>query len=203
MTEAVIDVEDLRRQEITAGIRNAIREMIEQAVEIAILDYQEEILTIVPEPISQQEPITPTQPQQPTKATTTTVELQYTAPLRRPVVSSPFGMRMHPIRRVMQNHNGIDFRASTGTPVYAVSCGVVFNARNESKGYGLVVRIRHENENVSLYAHLSRMDVKNGQRVNKGDVIGLVGSTGGSTGPHLHFGYRVNNIWVDPIDKIQ
>jgi murein DD-endopeptidase MepM/ murein hydrolase activator NlpD len=112
-------------------------------------------------------------------------------------------MRIHPIRKVRQHHNGIDFRASAGTPVYAVADGVVLNARNEEKGYGLVVRIKHDDDHVSLYAHLSRIDVKNGQRVKQGDVIGLVGSTGGSTGPHLHFGYRINNIWVDSLNRIQ
>ncbi|MCL2065804.1 MAG: peptidoglycan DD-metalloendopeptidase family protein [Candidatus Cloacimonetes bacterium] len=224
MSEAVIEVEDLRRQEITQDIRNAIREMIDQAVEIALLDYEEEVLSVVsivpvddvePESTPQIEPVippvqTPEVPIQPSPPPNIQPivpidpsSTQYKAPLDRLVVSSPFGMRMHPIRKVMLNHNGIDFRASLGTPVYAISGGVVFNARNESQGYGLVVRIRHDNGNVSLYAHLSRMNVRNGERVNQGDVVGLVGSTGASTGPHLHFGYRIDNVWVDLLDKIQ
>ena len=208
MTEAVIEVEDIRRQEITQDIRNSIREMIDQAVEIALLDYEEEVLNTEPETVHQPEPVTPPQqtteqPVPPIVTPTTTIEFHYKAPLDRLSVSSPFGMRMHPIRRVMLNHNGIDFRATTGTPVYAVSGGVVFNARNEAKGYGLVVRIRHDNGNVSLYAHLSSMNVRNGERVNQGDVVGLVGSTGASTGPHLHFGYRIDNVWIDLLDKIR
>jgi len=209
MSEAVIEVEDLRRQEITQDIRNTIREMIEQAVEIAILDYEEEALSAVPSvPIEDEEPesIPPVEPDIPPVQSIVPIDkssAQYKAPLDRLIVSSPFGMRMHPIKKIMLNHNGIDFRASTGTPVYAVSSGVVFNARNEARGYGLVVRIRHDNGNVSLYAHLSSMNVRNGERVKQGDVIGLVGSTGASTGPHLHFGYRVNNVWVDLLDKIQ
>ena len=205
MAEAVIEVEDLRRQEITESIRNAIREMVGQTIEIAILDYIEQIVEEtppLPEPKQAiEEPISPILHR--TEPKPTTINIQYRAPLDRLDVSSPFGMRRHPIQGVMLNHNGIDFRATTGTPVYALQDGVVFNARNEPKGYGLVVRIRHDNGDISLYAHLTGISVLNGEKVKQGDIIGFVGSTGASTGPHLHFGYSVNNIWVNLLDKIR
>ena len=105
------------------------------------------------------------------------------------VVTSKYGYRPHPVTRRYRFHEGVDFRAATGTRVYASRAGrVIFAARKG--GYGKVVGIEHENDFTTWYGHLSRIRVKNGQWVSQGKVIGLSGNTGISTGPHLHFEIR-------------
>ena len=116
--------------------------------------------------------------------------------------SSGFAMRLHPIFNTMQAHRGVDYAAPTGTPAMTVGDGVVTFAGRQG-GYGNVVEIRHGNGHSTLYAHLSRIQVRTGQTVQKGQVIGAVGSTGWSTGPHLHFEFRVNGVHVDPQKIIQ
>jgi len=103
-----------------------------------------------------------------------------------PEVTSGFGMRMHPIKKVKKMHKGVDFKAPMGTPVQATSDGKIVKAEYH-KGYGNHIVIQHDEHYKSLYAQLSRMDVKVGQEVKKGDIIGAVGSSGMSTGPHLHY----------------
>ena len=101
-------------------------------------------------------------------------------------VSSGFGYRIHPIFGVRRMHTGIDLTAPTGTPVLATGDGIVSRAGWES-GYGNTIRIDHGFNYVTLYGHLHRIDVQVGQRVTRGEIIGLVGSTGTSAGPHLHY----------------
>ena len=125
------------------------------------------------------------------------VTANYRHPLDRIHVTSPYGMRFHPISRKWLMHNGIDYRGALGTPVYAVQGGRVIMA-GWNGGFGNTVEIQHENNYVTQYAHLHRVSVRHGQRVNRGTVIGAVGSTGVSTGPHLHFGLRVNGRWQNP-----
>jgi len=122
---------------------------------------------------------------------------------RQPVanarVSSPFGLRYHPILHALRLHSGIDFAAATGTPIVAPADGTVTSAQREN-GYGNVVTLRHNAKMTTLYAHMSRFaaGLKAGEAVKAGDVIGYVGTTGRSTGPHLHFEVRVNGQAVDP-----
>ncbi len=118
------------------------------------------------------------------------------APLNSLHVTSPFGYRLHPIYGRRIHHNGIDYRGSRGTPVYAVSSGKVISA-GRNGGYGNEVRIQHSNM-TSQYAHLNKIYVRRGQRVTKGTKIGVVGSTGNSTGPHLHFGLKQRGRWINP-----
>ncbi len=126
--------------------------------------------------------------------------------LRRPVrgenvrLSSGFGPRMHPILRFVRSHNGIDWAAPTGTPILAAGNGVVEEARYKGE-YGNFIRIVHANGYESTYSHLSRYAPKlqEGSRVRQGEVIGFVGNTGLSAGPHLHFEIRVNQRPVDPL----
>ncbi|PTQ56255.1 MAG: metalloendopeptidase [Candidatus Carbobacillus altaicus] len=113
-------------------------------------------------------------------------------------ISSPFGMRFHPIKHVMSLHTGIDIPAPQGVPVQAILEGKVESV-GFLGGYGLVVLIDHQNGLKSLYAHLSSAEVKQGDRVEEGDTIGKIGSTGMSTGPHLHFEVRLNNAYTDPV----
>ena len=111
-------------------------------------------------------------------------------PLRVPlVITSKYGYRPHPVTGRYRFHEGLDFRAATGTRVYASRAGKVIFARRNG-GYGKVVGIEHENDFTTWYGHLSRIKVKVGQWVSQGKVIGLSGNTGISTGPHLHFEIR-------------
>ena len=113
-------------------------------------------------------------------------------------VSSGFAMRLHPIHKTWRAHLGTDFAAPTGTAVRTVGDGVVEFAGVQS-GYGNVVHINHGNEHVTVYAHLSRIDVRAGQRIEQGHNIGAVGATGWATGPHLHFEFRVKGVHQDPM----
>ncbi len=113
---------------------------------------------------------------------------------------SPFGMRKHPILNYVGLHTGIDLSAPTGTPVYATGDGVVLRADASSRGYGNHIRVNHGYGYSTLYAHLSKMLVSPGQAVKRGDLIGLVGSTGLSTSSHLHYEVRINNEPVDPVN---
>jgi murein DD-endopeptidase MepM/ murein hydrolase activator NlpD len=107
-------------------------------------------------------------------------------------------MRFHPIQKSWRAHLGTDFAAPTGTPVRAVGDGVVEFAGVQN-GYGNVVFVKHGNGHETVYAHLSRMDVRKGQSVAQGDTVGAVGATGWATGPHLHFEFRVNGQQHDPM----
>ncbi|RZI94128.1 MAG: M23 family metallopeptidase [Variovorax sp.] len=112
-------------------------------------------------------------------------------------ISSGFAMRMHPILNSWRQHNGIDFAAPTGTAVRAVGDGTVEFA-GQQNGYGNIIIIKHRNNQETVYAHLSRIDVKVGQSVSQSQFIGAVGATGWATGPHLHFEFRVNGEYSDP-----
>ena len=113
-------------------------------------------------------------------------------------VSSGFAMRFHPIHNTWRAHLGTDFAAPTGTKVRTIGDGVVEFAGWQN-GFGNVVFVKHNNTNhETVYAHLSRIDVKKGQVLEQGDMVGAVGSTGWATGPHLHFEFRVNGKHEDP-----
>ncbi len=124
-------------------------------------------------------------------------------PLRHIRVTSSFSYRRwHPILHRYRPHHGTDFGARRGTPLLAVNSGRVSYA-GWMRGYGRVVKIRHAGGYESLYAHQSRMRVHVGQHVKKGQVIGYVGSSGRSTGPHLHFGLMKNGRWIDPMKVLR
>jgi murein DD-endopeptidase MepM/ murein hydrolase activator NlpD len=113
-------------------------------------------------------------------------------------VTSGFGMRYHPILKIWRPHTGVDITAPRGTPVYATADGVV--SRNQvAHGYGTNVVIDHGYSYQTLYAHLSRKVVKPGQKVKRGELIGYVGTTGLSMGPHLHYEVWKNGNPVNPV----
>ncbi len=121
-------------------------------------------------------------------------------PLDGARISSNFGMRKHPISGFNKMHKGVDFAAPTGTPIYAGGNGIVeYVGRNG--GYGKYIRIRHNNGYKTAYAHLSnyKKGISKGVRVNQGEVIGYVGSTGNSTGPHLHYEIIYQNKHINPL----
>jgi murein DD-endopeptidase MepM/ murein hydrolase activator NlpD len=119
------------------------------------------------------------------------------SPMEFSRVSSGFAMRFHPLLQKWRQHNGIDYAAPTGTPVRNVGDGVIDFA-GWKNGYGNTVVVRHAGGKETLYAHLSRVDVRRGQRVEQGQRLGAVGATGWATGPHLHFEFRVGGVHRDP-----
>lgn len=119
-------------------------------------------------------------------------------PLGNAVLTSSYGMRTHPVLGGNRKHHGIDLAAPTGTPVYATADGVVSRA-DWFSSYGLYISLEHGASLQTRYAHLSRLAVAAGDVVKKGDLIGYVGSTGRSTGPHLHYEVRVDGVAVNPI----
>ena len=112
--------------------------------------------------------------------------------------ASGFGMRMHPVYNVMKMHSGIDFTAKIGTDINSTGDGIVEAVKNSRTGYGKHVIINHGFGYKTLYAHLSEFKIRKGQKVKRGDIIGKVGNTGTSTGPHLHYEVIRNNKKIDP-----
>lgn len=113
------------------------------------------------------------------------------------VTTSDFGVRNHPIKNELRFHAGIDIAADSGTPIYAAFSGDVIVADyDEWNGY--YIKLQHDGDIMTVYCHCKSLCVKKGDKVEAGDVIGYVGSTGSSTGPHLHFELRVNNVSYDP-----
>jgi murein DD-endopeptidase MepM/ murein hydrolase activator NlpD len=113
---------------------------------------------------------------------------------------SGFGPRIHPIYKTLRPHTGVDFTAPTGTPIYAPGNGVVTTVERNRHGYGLMVIIDHGYGYETLYAHLSKFNVRVGQEVKRGEVIGFVGNTGVSTAPHLHYEVIRHGNKVNPIN---
>lgn len=119
-------------------------------------------------------------------------------PLVSARVSSQFGMRRHPLLGAMRNHSGVDLAAPQGTPVYAPAAGIVGAAQWQG-GYGLLVALEHAGGMETRYGHLFQITVVPGQSVAAGEVIGYVGSTGLSTGPHLHYEVRIHGAVINPL----
>jgi murein DD-endopeptidase MepM/ murein hydrolase activator NlpD len=120
------------------------------------------------------------------------------SPLAFSRITSTFAMRLHPILNTWRAHRGVDYGAPTGTPVRSVGDGIV-DVAGWQNGYGNVVQIKHSNNRETVYAHLSRIDVKKGQHIDQGAQVGAVGATGWATGPHLHFEFKVKGEQVDPL----
>lgn len=111
-----------------------------------------------------------------------------------------FGWRIHPIHKINKFHAGMDFTAKVGTPIHATGDGKVIFAEYATNGYGMHVIIDHGYDYQTLYAHMSKIDVKKGQQVKRGDELGLIGNTGLSSGPHLHYEVHKGGEPVDPVN---
>jgi murein DD-endopeptidase MepM/ murein hydrolase activator NlpD len=127
-------------------------------------------------------------------------------PFRSPLdhnwdITSPFGNRNHPVLNNWEFHNGIDVRAPLGTPVYAIEDGIILMT-TELDNYGIIIILNHEGGYESRYAHLNRVFVKKGDKVNRGQIIAETGNTGISTGPHLHFEIRLGNRPINPVKLV-
>jgi murein DD-endopeptidase MepM/ murein hydrolase activator NlpD len=114
-------------------------------------------------------------------------------------IASGFGYRIDPIYKTVKMHAGLDFTAAQGTPIYATANGVIKTAGNTGNGYGNHVVINHGYGYETLYGHMVRVKARVGQRVERGDLIGYVGSTGKSTGPHCHYEVHKNGQKLDPV----
>ena len=123
-------------------------------------------------------------------------------PISYTAFTSPFGYRIHPISGTKRFHYGVDLAAPTGTPIYATRAGTVDTAAYQAGGAGNYVQINHGDGYRSIYMHMTHYIVSPGQHVSQGQVIGYCGSTGGSTGPHLHFGISYNGTYVNPANYI-
>jgi murein DD-endopeptidase MepM/ murein hydrolase activator NlpD len=119
-------------------------------------------------------------------------------PLAARALTSGFGMRVNPVTGVYAEHDGIDLAAPAGTPIVATADGVVGRA-GWAGGYGLMVAVENGGGRETRYGHMSRIAVSAGEQVHAGEVLGFVGSTGRSTGPHLHYETRINGRPVDPL----
>ncbi len=115
-------------------------------------------------------------------------------------MASGFSYRLDPFYKVRKFHAGMDFSAPTGTPIYATGDAVVMRADRRSRGYGNHVRLDHGFGYMTLYGHMSKILVRPGQKVKRGDVIGYVGNTGKSTAPHLHYEVHLNGKAVNPVN---
>jgi murein DD-endopeptidase MepM/ murein hydrolase activator NlpD len=114
--------------------------------------------------------------------------------------ASGYGARMHPIYKIVMPHSGMDFTAPIGTDVYATGDGIVSVVQASQRGYGNHIVIDHGFGYTTTYAHLNKFNVKRGQKVNRGDVIGYVGNSGTSVAPHLHYEVKLNGNTVDPVN---
>lgn len=126
----------------------------------------------------------------------------WTTPVSGYTLTSPFGMRLHPVLGYQRMHNGIDMACAQGTPIYATRAGTVTTASYQAGGAGYYVSINHLDGFSSIYMHMTHFVVSAGQSVSQGQLIGYVGSTGISTGPHLHFGISYAGSYVNPLAYI-
>lgn len=135
------------------------------------------------------------------KARGVSTKFEFAIPSSNPVelmnLSSNYGPRSAPTRGASRNHKGIDIPGPVGTPIYATADGIIGRAQWVS-GYGKYIEIEHGNQIETRYGHMSALNVSSGQRVQKGDIIGFMGSTGRSTGSHLHYEVRVEGEAVNP-----
>jgi murein DD-endopeptidase MepM/ murein hydrolase activator NlpD len=115
-------------------------------------------------------------------------------------VASPFGVRIHPYYKVLKMHTGMDFTAPTGTEIYSTGDGVIVDIEHSKRGYGNTIIIDHGFGYKTLYAHLSQILVNVGKKVKRGEIIGLVGNTGMSLAPHLHYEVRKQDEPINPIN---
>ena len=129
-----------------------------------------------------------------------------TIPISKPMnnyyLTSKFGLRTDPFTKTMKNHRGLDMAGNFGASVLATSDGVVEKV-SSSKGFGNAVIVNHGNEIKTIYAHLKQSVVKVGDKVKRGDQVGVQGNSGRSTGPHLHYEIKINNVSVNPLNFVK
>ena len=172
-----------------------MKQIAKKEKDLKAAEYQEWLATYVPTTKPSGTDVTPSTQTTPSSA-------GWIKPLKTLRVTSAFGMRIHPISKVWKMHEGVDFSAAQGTPIYAARSGKVTTASYQAGGAGYYVSINHGDGFSSIYMHMTHYIVKPGDYVSAGQVIGYVGSTGGSTGPHLHFGIAYKGEYKNPMNYI-
>ena len=171
-----------------------MKEIAQAEKDLKAAEYKEWLATYVPTTLPSGTDTTPS-----TQAPSSSGWIK---PLKSYTFTSAFGMRMHPIKKKWLMHEGVDLSAPQGTPIYAAKAGKVTRTAFQAGGAGYYVSINHGDGFSSVYMHMTHYIVSPGQYVSTGQVIGYVGSTGGSTGPHLHFGISYNGTYVNPMNYI-
>ena len=172
-----------------------MKEIAQKEKDLKAQEYKEWLATYVP-------PTTLPSGTDTTPSTQAPSSSGWVKPLKSYTITSPFGMRKHPVLGYERMHEGVDMSAPQGTPIYAAKSGKVTTASYQKGGAGNYVSINHGDGFSSIYMHMTRYIVSKGQYVNAGQVIGYVGSTGISTGPHLHFGIAYKGEYVNPMKYI-
>lgn len=172
-----------------------MKEIAQAEKDLKKAEYQEWLATYVP-------PTTKPAGTDTTPSTQAPSSSGWVKPLKSYTLTSPFGMRVHPISGKWKMHEGVDMSAPQGTPIYAAKSGKVTRTSFQAGGAGYYVSINHGDGFTSVYMHMTHYIVSPGQYVSAGQVIGYVGSTGGSTGPHLHFGIAYKGNYVNPMNYI-
>lgn len=186
--EQLIDESEQLQSDLMNEIAQAEKDLKEA-------EYQEWLATYVP-------PTTKPSGTDTTPSTQAPSSSGWVSPVKSYTLTSPFGMRIHPISGKYKMHEGVDMSAPQGTPIYAAKSGKVTRTAYQEGGAGYYVSINHGDGFTSIYMHMTHYIVSPGQYVNAGQVIGYVGSTGGSTGPHLHFGIAYNGTYVNPMNYV-
>ena len=171
-----------------------MKEIAQAEKDLNAAEYKEWLATYVPTTLPSGTDTTPS-----TQAPSSSGWIK---PLKSYTFTSAFGMRLHPIKKKWLMHEGVDLSAPQGTPIYAAKAGKVTRTAFQAGGAGYYVSINHGDGFSSVYMHMTHYIVSPGQYVSTGQVIGYVGSTGGSTGPHLHFGISYNGTYVNPMNYI-
>jgi murein DD-endopeptidase MepM/ murein hydrolase activator NlpD len=172
-----------------------MKEIAQAEKDLKAAEYKEWLATYVP-------PTTRPSGSDTTPSTQAPSSSGWVKPLKSYTITSAFGMRKHPVLGYERMHEGVDMAAPAGTPIYAAKSGKVTTASYQSGGAGYYVSINHGDGFSSIYMHMTRYIVSAGQYVNAGQVIGYVGSTGISTGNHLHFGIAYKGTYVNPMKYI-
>lgn len=186
--QAIIDESEELQDDLMEQIAKSEKDLKEA-------EYKEWLATYVP-------PTTKPSGGSTTPSTQAPSSSGWVQPVASYTITSAFGMRLHPIQKVWKMHQGVDMAAAQGTPIYAAKSGKVTTASYQAGGAGYYVSINHGDGFASIYMHMTHFIVSPGQYVSAGQVIGYVGSTGGSTGPHLHFGISYNGSYVNPMNYL-
>ena len=186
--EAMLDESEEMQSDLMNEIAQAEKDLKEA-------EYEEWLATYVP-------PTTRPSGKDTTPSTQAPSSSGWIKPVKSYTLTSPFGMRIHPISGKKKMHEGMDMAAPQGTPIYAAKSGKVTRTAFQAGGAGYYVSINHGDGFTSIYMHMTHYIVKPGDYVKTGQVIGYVGSTGGSTGPHLHFGIAYKGTYVNPMNYI-
>ena len=172
-----------------------MKEIAQAEKDLKAAEYKEWLATYVP-------PTTRPSGTDTTPSTQAPSSSGWVSPVRNYTLTSPFGMRVHPISKKWKMHDGVDMAAPKGTPIYAAKSGKVTTASYQAGGAGYYVSINHGDGFSSIYMHMTHYIVSKGQYVTAGQVIGYVGSTGGATGNHLHFGISYKGKYVNPMNYV-